>query len=73
MEMSETELNRLKSRGIIVEFHNILATRVVFPPSMSREEIINVTIGLVLTLDYECHIIETLGDNSIRLTVNSDS
>ena len=66
-------MDRLRSVGIIVEFHNILATRVVFPPSMSRKEIINETIGLALTLDYESHLIETLDDNSIRLTINSDS
>lgn len=73
MEIPERELNQLKSKGVIVEFHNIIATRVVFPPSMSRDEIINATIELVLSLDYECHTIETLEDNSIRLTISSDS
>ncbi len=71
--MDEGYAGRLRDSGVVIEFHNILMIQVRFPSSMSREAIINASIGLALTTDYESHTIETFPDGSTRLTLNRDS
>ena len=67
-------INKLRNNGAIVERYNFFMTRVLFPPSMPREQMISSVIGMVLGSDhYDGHEIETLPDGSIRLTVHLDS
>ena len=73
MSMDKLLLENLRNNGAIVEHSNILMTRVLFPPSMSREQIIKSAISMVLASDYDCHEIKTLPDGSVQLTVHLDS
>ncbi|MDP3792486.1 MAG: hypothetical protein Q8Q89_02025 [bacterium] len=73
MAEKKSLVENLRNSGAVVEFYNILMIRAIFPPSMSREQIINSAIGMALTSDYDCHEIETLPDDSIRLTIHLDS
>ena len=73
MAEKKSLVENLRNSGAVVEHSNILMIRVVFPPSMSREQIINSAIGMVLAHDYDCHESETLPDGSVRLTVYLDS
>lgn len=71
--MDARDISILQNSGVVIEAHNIFLTKVLFPPSMSREAVINAAISLTLTSSYDCHEIETLPDGSIRLTVHMDS
>lgn len=73
MSSRESDISSLRDIGVVIEARNYYITRVLFPSSMSREAVINATITLVLTSDYDCHEIETLSNGSIRLTVHMDS
>ncbi len=73
MKNRQSYLNRLADTGLVIEFSNIIVTKIIFPPSISREVIIDATIGLMHTSDYDGHEIETLPDGSVRLTIHLDS
>lgn len=69
----QSYLDRLVDAGLVIEFSNIIVTKIIFPPSISRKVIIDATIGLMHTSDYDGHEIETLPDGSVRLTIHLDS
>ena len=72
MAENKSLVENLRNSGAVVEFYNILMIRVLFPPSISREAIINAVISVMSTSAYDCHEIETIPDGSIRLTVHLD-
>ena len=58
--------------GVKIEFHNVLMTRIIFPPAMPLVSTINAVISIMHISDYDCHEIETLADGSVRLTIHLD-
>ena len=75
MSISRELVENLRNDSALIAHDSILMVVILFPSTMSREAIINSTIGLLTEVidDYESHITETLPDDSVRLMVNLDS